>query len=843
MANENSAFQRRTMLLIGAASLSIIASSAHAQATAAPAGAQATATPAAVSGDQGGLQDIVVTARKRIESVQDVPVAVTAISAAQIARKDLTSIEKIAATTPNFTVGRASNGSGAQLTMRGIGSSATSIGIEQSVAVVVDGAYYGQGRIIQEGFFDLARIEVLKGPQALFFGKNATAGVISITTADPSSKPEIKARAAYEFNSQQAQLELVGSTPLNDTLGVRVAVRASKMWGGLFRNEADPVTYTTVDIQDILAGNPLNPVGHVAQPAPSKEPGEKELLGRITVKWEPTDRLTATFKASGDYNKVNNNSWNYVAFNCPSGVSQLTGKTCGDHFVTHQNNIPADIAANFPYAEKDGQLYNRYKSYALTGTLNYTLDDVTVTSVTNYNWNNNRWACACDFQTSPNGTWASENSTWHAFSSELRALTTYDGPVNLMVGALYQKTKRTLDQVFMTAGLSNSLASPQNQYLAGSKTSFTNGETIAGFGQVSWKVIPTLEAAAGVRYTHETKDSFLTQFYNNPGLTSIFRDQNDPDGLGVVTANQTFNDWSPEATLTWKPSRDVMVYGAYKTAYKSGGFSNGGLNSKLSNDPHGDLTFKPEKARGFEIGVKTTLFDRQLRFNVTAYTYKYHDLQVDFFNSPIFAFQTLTADARTKGIETEFEYAPRAIEGLNLHGSINYNQARYTNFPLAPCYAGQRPAEGCSLAFSAAANGGTGGFTRQNLDGAPLSVAPKWAGALGASYDRPISDRLKFGISADARYSGSYLASAFGNPDSRQGKYVTLDASIRVGSEDDRWEVALIGKNLTDRFYVTGNVDSPSTGGGTGTPGGLHADQLGFITLPRTVQLQVTTHF
>ncbi|WP_374648923.1 TonB-dependent receptor plug domain-containing protein, partial [Rhizorhabdus sp.] len=144
---------------------------------AAPAMAQDASAQPAASESVGGLEDIVVTARKRQESVQSVPVAVTAISGDLVLKRDITSIEKIAAATPNLNVGRASNGSGAQLTLRGIGSSSTSIGIEQSVAVVVDGAYYGQGRIIQEGFFDLQRIEVLKGPQALFFGKNATAGV------------------------------------------------------------------------------------------------------------------------------------------------------------------------------------------------------------------------------------------------------------------------------------------------------------------------------------------------------------------------------------------------------------------------------------------------------------------------------------------------------------------------------------------------------------------------------------------------------------------------------------------------------------------------------------------
>jgi len=183
-----------------------------------PSVAAAQSGPAeAVDSSQGGLTDIIVTARKRSESVQQVPVAVTAVSAEVIRNQDLTSIEKIAARTPSFSVGRASNGSGAQLTMRGIGSSSTSIGIEQSVATVVDGVYYGQGRIIQEGFFDLGRIEILKGPQALFFGKNATAGVISITTADPTNTPEFRSRAAYEIKAEQVLGEAIFSGPLSDT--------------------------------------------------------------------------------------------------------------------------------------------------------------------------------------------------------------------------------------------------------------------------------------------------------------------------------------------------------------------------------------------------------------------------------------------------------------------------------------------------------------------------------------------------------------------------------------------------------------------------------------------------
>ncbi len=332
---------------------------------------------------------------------------------------------------------------------------------------------------------------------------------------------------------------------------------------------------------------------------------------------------------------------------------------------------------------------------------------------------------------------------------------------------------------------------------------------------------------------------------NNAGVTGIFRPQNDPDGLGEVYAKQKFDDFSPEVSLTYKPTPDLLIYGAYKTAYKSGGFSNGGINSKFITNilPQDYLTFDKETAEGFEGGIKLTTMDNQLRLNLIGFSYKYSDLQVDFFNSPTFAFLTLTADAKTEGAEFDFQYAPYSAPGLNLYGSLNYTKARYTNFPVAPCYAGQTVEEGCNAEFSAA----TGGFTRQNLNGTPLSVAPKWTASLGASYEMEVGSDYMLGLNIDGRYSDSYLASGFGNPLSKQDSYATLDAGLRFGPENERWELAVIGKNLTNEFYVTGVVDGPSTGAGTGTPAAagtaLKADQLGFGSLPRTVVVQVTTKF
>ncbi|GLK44685.1 MULTISPECIES: TonB-dependent receptor [Novosphingobium] len=766
---------------------------------------------------EGGLGDIVVTARRRAESLQDVPVAVTALTAEVLERYDMTSLEKISTQTPQFTIGRASNGSGAQLTLRGIGSSSTSIGIEQSVAVVVDGVYYGQGRVINEGFLDLEGVEVLKGPQSLFFGKNATAGVISLRTADPTSSPEFKAKLGYEFRAKELVGEFVGSGPITDTLGVRVAVRASNMWGGYFKNGGIDKTYNTFDV----ATGVTTP--HFAPAYDGDNPGNKELLGRVTLVWDPGNDFKFTLKANGSTSKNNNNSWNYVPFGCATGTYSLNPAIkCGKSFTVYQNYFPEDLAGTNPWSRDDGALYNTYKSWAVTGTAEYAMDNVDLTWVNNFNRNVNQWACDCTFVSSDLAAApSSERSIYHAFSSELRAQTRFDGPINLLVGAYYQKTHRNHRQSGSFGNIEDSTAPAEYRYLGYFKHSETHGETLSAYGQTTWKILPTLEAAVGVRYIHETKDSYLIQPYVNAALQGIFL-QDTP-----INADQTFNNWSPEATLTWKPTDDVTVYGASKTAYKSGGFSNSGFVS-ASTVPS-DVAFAPEKARGFEVGIKSKLLDNQLRLNFDVYSYKYVNLQVDFFNSQTFAFITTNAGAaRTKGAELEFEFAPYAAPGLNLHGSINYNKARYLNY-IAPCYGGQSVAQGCDTTFQ--------GAPGQDLSGAPTAVAPKWTGSLGVGYETDIGEGTKLGATIDTRYSSTYLASSFAHPFSRQAKYLTVDGTIRVKFNDERFELALIGKNLTNQFIVGGAIDAPNTGT-TGV-----ADQIGFVNLPRTVQLQASVRF
>lgn len=787
-----------------------------------PASAQSASETAVVDHQNSGLDDIIVTARRRSESAQNVPASVYAISAEQLQRQDLSSMEKLASATPQLMIGRLANAAGAQIVLRGIGSNASSIGIEQSVATIVDGAYYGQGRVINEALFDLGSIEVLKGPQALFFGKNATAGVISITTADPGSRFEGRLRTGYEFNAEEVYGEAVLSGPLSDTFGARLALRASKMFGGYYRNIARDTNPTTRDVATGLVTT------HVARAAPDDAPGARDLAARLTLKWEPDSNLTDTFKASVSDSRSNTPGGNYLVYRCPNGFQQLNPTiACRRRFVITQNDMPADMGAVQPWGN-GGKLYSHYTAFAFNNALNYGLDAIDLTLVTNYQWNKTQALGDLDGESSiiPNrNVWQSYNTKWHAFSTEGRALTKFEGLFNVLVGGYYQKTRRDYADHNVFSGLENSAVAPNLRYAIYVKDSYTKGETLSAYAQVTLRPSPDLEITGGARYTHETKDSFFVQPYVIPAFQSFF-----PNGASIAAA-QRFNNWSPEFTARWQARPGVNFYAAYKTGFKSGGFSN---NSNIAiNTVLSDIAFGPEKAKGFEVGMKSELFDRQMRFNIAAYTYKYTGIQIDFFNSVTAVYITTNAgSARAKGIEAELQYAPRALPGFSLRGTANYNHAAYIEYD-APCYAGQRPSEGCI--------GGASG--RQNLAGVPPYNAPRFTSTLGVDYESSGERDWRFGVAANARYSNSYLTSNFGNEDSRQPRFLTLDATFRLMPPGESIELAIIGKNLTNRFISTGVRDASTTGSGTGTPAGFHADQYGLVNAPRTVQVQGTYRF
>lgn len=825
------------------------AETAAAPATPVPAPPVAQPSATADSAPAGeGLEEIVVNARKRAENAQNIPVVVAALSAEQLTRYNITSIDQVASATPQFIVVHGSSGSGTNLSLRGIGSNFTSIGIEQSVAVIMDGVYYGQGRILNEGLFDMRQVEVLKGPQALYFGKNSTAGVLSITSNDPGDHFEAIARGGYEFTAKESTVEGTLSGPITERLGARLAVRYSNQSDGLLRNQDGA---STITVQDIGAGNALT-----TYPVPASAqwgPGNDSLNARFTAKYSPTTDLDMTLKASLGRTRGTGPSWDNELFHCPSGTSQLNPRNeCRGDWKTYWDDLPAAMVSGNPYLnEHGGQLYDDYDSHTVTGTVSYSTAPIDYSLVSGYEYFGDQFMLKSDATSNMNrGTFAATDTAYSAFSSELRAQSRLGGPVNFMAGLYYQKSSLDFLQDIVFPGsattghnVDSSVADPALRMLSLRKVGSTDGKTWAGFGQVAWDISQHLQATAGGRYTSETKDSVFNLPYVQTGLRTVFVngvrvsgtytqfDPTNPAATGF-TNGQSWSNFSPEATLTWRPNDDITAYAAYKAGYKSGGFSISALNTFSTTV--GNLAFSPEKAKGGEVGVKSTLLDRTLRLNAAVYDYRYTDLQVDFFNSTIPAFVTFNAGtAETRGIEFDMEWAP-PIRNLLLHATLAYDDAHYVDFPGAPCYAGQTPAMGC-LAATPAIN-----YPHQNLAGVTTQLAPKWTASLAPDYRIRLNERLELGIAASIRYSGSYLMSPFGNPVDRQSAYFMEDLSLTLGAAEGRWEIALIGKNLSNEYVLQAAQDAPSTGAGTGTAAGVLADQYGFPGSPRTYALRFT---
>ena len=769
------------------------------------------------------FETVVVSARKREETVQDVPVAITALGKAELERYAIADLNQVATITPNLTISPTSSGAGAILYIRGIGTSSVDAGFDQSVGLVIDDVFYNRGQWVAQGFMDMQQVEVLKGPQTLYFGKNTPAGLVSIRTADPSGEFEGYARMAYEAEAREKVGEFAFSVPVSDSFGLRVAFRATDS-SGWMRNIAQP--HTGID-----------PLGFALPGADDRRVnGKEEYLGRITAKWTPNDDLTMTLKVQGA--SMNNDGYSGVVqkFGCQGpnntpqrifGVPDLDGE-CKVDFRQSRGMAPTQLGANFPEM-KDGSSYGDYKSLALSFKTEYDLDDINITSVTGYHTLRSKLFDNYDFSNASQ-VFAHEDTKFSAFSQEIRALSSFDSPINFMVGAYYQDADLTFRNTSRIAPLPADATT--GRYFSWDRTSTQDGRTWSVFGEAIWKIVDSLELSSGLRYTKERKVSHLQNTYVHAGLAAVF--SKDPFDSTIRNDNL-----SPQVTLSWHATEELMLYGAYKQGFKSGGFSHSTAPRK-SALPLADqirlLEFGPEKVKGFELGAKSSLLSDTLRANLVFYRYEYSDLQVNIFDSSIAAFHVANAAAaRTTGVEFDVDYA--ATDELMLRGSVAYNDAKYTDY-IGGCYAGQTPVQGCNLQPN-----GAGVFQTQDLSGTQLQLAPKWELTAGFTYSFPVADGYTLDWNVDGRYSSSYPLYPQQRPDAFQDGYFTLDMGLALRMADDRWTVAFIGRNLTNEAVLLSAVDSPLTGSGTGTPAGKWADLAGTTQRGRTLMFQVTYRF
>jgi len=807
------------------------------------------------------IEEIIVTARATEETVREIPVAITAVGAERLDQFGLEGFMDLEAITPQLSITRATSGSGASIGIRGIASAPSSIGIEQSVAVVIDGVYYPQGRVINEGLFDAKQVAVLKGPQALYFGKNSTAGVVSVVTNDPTDEFEASARINREFESKDTTLEGIISFPFNEKVGIRIAVQGSDMKEGFIKqNGPASDVYQTIDSRTGAISQFTNPR------ATDFFPQEETLYARVTVAGDLTDNFS--YNVKGSYGRFEQGyTGGGELFDCPTlnGVAHTSQRVavqppgrqtplfapiarptvdCRFDGSRGWNDIPPEIAAVNPLLNQfgNGDAGEKYTSWVLTGKFDWTFDKWELSTIVNYHDQKMRWVGDQDGG-AVTSIFAAEQNAFDNFSIEPRLVTRFDSPLNFVLGAYYQKTDRFFDQDVIFAfvpipgvgvlGPRNTapLADPADEFTAYNKISETDGKTTSIYGEVVWDITDMWQLTTGLRYIEETKDSFFIQPYVHPFVTGLFIPFNPTNPRTRVAFDQKFKNAIPEATLRFTPNDDWTFYAAYKEGFKSGGFSNSAILSNLSPPGGFDFVFDPEHNKGGEVGVKAALFDNSAIASFEVFYYKFSDLQVDFFNSQQFAFVTENAGgSETYGAELQIDWAT-PVEGLTLGGSLGYLESKFTNFESF-CFVGQRPDQGCTLL-----PGQNEANVRQNLKGNTRPGAPKWSGHVVAMFERPITDALVFGITGNLQYKSKTILSST-DPNATYKAYVTYDANVRIGSADGKWQVAFIGKNLADKLAIRGAGNVPGTGGNTGTAEGFRGDLSGGAIRGRQLELE-----
>lgn len=750
------------------------------------------------------LEEVIVTARKRDETLMDVPVAVSAVSARDLRRYAATDLGKIGQMVPQVIIAKTGGGgAGASFTIRGLGSSALDAGIDQTVALNIDGLQVSRGRLVTQSFFDVRQVEVLKGPQALFFGKNSPGGVVSLTTEGPTEELSGYVQLGYEFEADEKIFEGAIAGPLSDTFGYRLALRTSEM-EGYIDNNAGPIT------------QPSDPDFPHPGAAYSRDTGTEETLGRLTLEWTPSDTFSARFKLFAaeleDHGETSGTE--LICDGASRTLDLLAGVFVTDPYSDCKLDgnrtlgaLNAERAALYPGA-KNGEPYTDYESMLTSLTLNWQVGQIDITSVSGY-WSYENTSFDNFGFDSTVAVLGANTDDSDSLTQEFRASSNFDGPLNFTAGVYYEDGSRDTKGNGFIAPVGTDPRT--GDYHNWTLVSDNSTESYSVFLQVMYDLTDTLELSVGARYTEEEKTITVGNAYVNQtfALFGITADE------GAFTSD-TYkdDDLSPEVTLSWRPSSDATFYVAYKTGYKSGGFSNPSILS--AGQTVDVLGFDSENAEGAEIGAKGQFLDGRLILTSALYRYKFEGLQLTSFNPspPSFTIRN-AASARTTGVEVEASYL--VTDQLRLRLAGGYNRGKYTSFPAAPCFPGQVADTGCSA-------DGT-----QDLSGTPLVRAPKWNFNAGLSYDHELSDQWWLGMSLDANYTSGYWLQENQNPVSWQKGFTRVNASLRVYTPDDRWELALIGRNLTDKYYGIASADKPF-----GTPDAIWAN----IGRPREILLQ-----
>jgi iron complex outermembrane receptor protein len=708
---------------------------------------------AAVAQSAQVLEEVIVTARKREQSLQDVSVAVTALSAADLAASQIRNSEDLTFLVPSLNYQKGSNPRQSSFNIRGIGTQSFSTGVEPSVSTMVDGVVMGRSLQAFMQLLDVERVEVLRGPQGTLFGKNSTAGVVHIITQNPAEEFEAELVGAVE-EGEEYRAGFNISAPLTDQLGFRLA--------GFYSDEDGW-------IENVATGDEYN--------------GGEEYSVRGKLRWTPTDTLD--FKWTSDYAEMD------------CDCSQTTIRSM-DPFGGNEAQVEAILAELSPVVPGDENdkvnvnypPENDWESWGHGLEVNWDIGDFTVTSITAYR-ESSIFANTDDDgrPTNPIGFEQSGGTDQEQWTQELRLTSPAEDRFNYVLGFFYfdqEVSRQFIRQFEFAPGLPG----------IGISTFSVDTENWALFGEATYSFSDDWRLVAGARYTEDELD-FVFERTREGFPVGV------PDPVEKTPGGTDEDDTSGKLALEWDFSEDGMAYLSFTQGYKGPAYDVTFGTNPVTLEP-----VDPETSESWEFGLKSTFFDNRLRFSVAIFHTEYDDFQGQaFFDSDgrpdcpddnpgcdpeddPGSFQLVNAGkVESEGVELDF--TALLLPNLRLFGGIAYVDATIDEYEGGPCTFGQQFRGECPDGV-------------QDLSGGEMPHSPDWKGSLTAQYTIETDWSFDLQLQGAMRFQDDVLYTLAQDEYTTQDGYEIFDASVSLLDKSDRWDASFYVKNVFDEFYVAG---------------------------------------
>lgn len=767
------------------------------------------AAPAAAANPQAegsAGADIVVTAQKRSERANNVPLSIVALSGAQLERAGVRDVNELQLVVPNLHITKLSQSAGVTLQIRGFGTGANAA-IDSDVATYLDGAFVPRPGAIISNFLDVSSVGVLRGPQGTLSGRNAVVGAIAITTNAPDlTKTTGSVDVEYgSFNT--AKGVLIANLPIANNFGVRVAELVRNTDGYVF-NSFDGRTYGA----------------------------SKTFAGRFSAKWNITPSLTWVGRV--DYARVKGDGLNPSAIDIDASpqpqletfVSRVAA-IGGSVALTGKNSYTVDQRMVDPL------VFDR--QYGVSSDLTYDAGSgFKLRLLDSYRDWSNRQNDGDNALTTLDIYYRGASFASRTQNHELQFISPEDrllgGRLSFVAGLYYSVEDYTTTNVinlgtqycaFLVGPVGRPACIAGPQVDAANNRFDQHDRTYAGYLQADFKIIPTVTATLGFRDTADRKTGSFVGVRTNPGAAPLASTE-----TTLLETDASRATW--RANLTWRPVAGTLAYASYATGFKSGGFNNANSPVALTAATR---TFSPETSKNYEIGVKTSLFDRMMQLNIDAFIMDIDDFQQRSYDGTMFIIRN-AGNIRSKGVEFDLALQPSPRFSAGLAGA--YLSSRYLYNPTAPGLSG------CSAAVPNSCVGYEkivdGNPTIQDLTGAPTGIAPDWqAHAYVEVNSGDFSGGYRLTLRGDYAYQ-SALRYSVNNSDAKKIGNVSLRLDV------PKRNLSLTGYvlNVTDAHYFTSEFPQPLAGafGGNNTTTGQTITR-GFLGSPREFGVRLSASF